>query len=120
MSKSKNLHSQLVFSLSKDDFDWEYSRSGGNGGQKVNKTSSKVRVVHRPSGAVGLASDTRSQLQNRRLALSRLTESAAFKVWVNRKLVEGPTPEQQVERDMQSHNLRVEVKQDGIWVEETL
>lgn len=44
---------ELVFSLTKDDFEWEYFRGTGKGGQKKNKTSSAVRCKHLESGAVG-------------------------------------------------------------------
>lgn len=50
-------------------------RSSGPGGQKKNKTESSVRVVHRPSGLVRIATEHRSQTRNRELALERLWEA---------------------------------------------
>jgi peptide chain release factor len=50
----------------------ETMRSGGKGGQHVNKTESAVRVKHLPSGLSAIAREERSQLQNRKLALARL------------------------------------------------
>ena len=47
-------------------------RSRGPGGQKRNKTSSAVRLLHPPSGLGSQCSDFRSQLENRRRALHRL------------------------------------------------
>lgn len=49
-------------------------RASGAGGQHLHKTESAVRLTHGPSGVVVTASDTRSQLQNRELAFSRLIE----------------------------------------------
>lgn len=53
-------------------------RASGPGGQKRNKTSSAVRLRHRPSGAMSLAEETRSQHQNKARALQRLREILAI------------------------------------------
>jgi protein subunit release factor B len=50
-------------------------RSSGPGGQKKNKTESSVRVRHRPSGLVRIATESRSQTRNRVAALERLWEA---------------------------------------------
>lgn len=50
-------------------------RSSGPGGQKKNKTESSVRVRHRPSGLVRVATESRSQTRNREAALERLWEA---------------------------------------------
>ena len=47
-------------------------KSSGPGGQKKNKTESSVRVVHRPTGITRIATESRSQLRNRELALQRV------------------------------------------------
>jgi protein subunit release factor B len=47
-------------------------RSSGPGGQKKNKTESSVRVRHLPSGITRVATESRSQSRNRRLALERV------------------------------------------------
>jgi len=49
-------------------------RASGPGGQNLHKTESAVRLTHWPSGVVVVASDTRSQVQNREIAFERLTE----------------------------------------------
>ena len=51
---------------------YETMRASGPGGQHVNKTESAVRARHLPSGITVVASDQRSQRQNKALALERL------------------------------------------------
>jgi len=56
------------------------ARSGGPGGQHVNRTATAVRVVHRPTGISVRASNERSQAMNRKIALARLAAVLARRV----------------------------------------
>jgi protein subunit release factor B len=57
-----------------EDLEESFSRSGGPGGQHVNKVSSAATIRHLPTGLAVTASDSRSQSANRHLALSRLLD----------------------------------------------
>ena len=60
------------------DIEMQVYRSSGAGGQHINKTSSAVRLIHKPTGIVVACQEERSQLQNRekcmRLLASKLYE----------------------------------------------
>ena len=58
--------------LLEKDVKYQAIRSGGPGGQHVNKVSTAIRATHVPSGEMVLVSDSRSQLQNKKLAFERL------------------------------------------------
>jgi peptide chain release factor 2 len=55
-----------------EDLDWDFYRSGGHGGQNVNKVSTAVRLKHIPTGIVVTAQSQRYQGQNREYALKIL------------------------------------------------
>ncbi|MCC5917230.1 MAG: peptide chain release factor H [Cryomorphaceae bacterium] len=70
--------------FSEQDVDFQAMRSSGPGGQHVNKVSSAIRATHKPTGLQVVAMDSRSQYQNKKLAIERLKDkwlSAQNKAW---------------------------------------
>lgn len=57
------------------DLEESFARSGGPGGQNVNKVSTAVTLSHRPSGVSVTVQDSRSQARNRKLARERLLDA---------------------------------------------
>jgi protein subunit release factor B len=106
---------EKVTILTRKDVDISYFVGSGAGGQNKQKNATGCQIMHKETGAIGRASDTRSADQNRRAAFRRLCATGKMKVWINEQIYKirmGESMEAKIQREvdkaMAPENLLIE------------
>lgn len=87
--------------IKETDIRIEFYRGSGPGGQHRNVTDSAVRIRHIPTGIVAQASESRSQAQNRQVAMERLRVALEKRARKVKKRIATKVPKGAVEKRLQ-------------------
>lgn len=106
---------ELLFSVTKKDFDITWFSGKGAGGQHRNKHQNCCRIIHRESGAIGIGQNHRQRSYNQRDALNSLVESKKFQLWIKMKIVEFSIDIEEINKKVEEEmkNVKVEYFKDG-------
>ena len=108
----KQQHKELIFSVTKKDFDIQYFSGTGAGGQHRNKHQNCVRMTHAESGATATGQSSRSRQANEREAFRGIVNSKTFNAWLKmetaERLVNGQSIRDKVQKMMSPENLKID------------
>jgi peptide chain release factor 1 len=111
---------ELLFSVTKKDFDIQYYKSSGAGGQNRNKRETAVRLIHKDSGIMVTCADEREQNRNLKKAFHNLINNPEFKKWLKIRAAKAMQNEidvrKQIEKEVENWTqdkfLKIETTQD--------
>lgn len=111
---------ELLFSLTRKDFDVSWFSGKGAGGQHRNKHQNCCRIIHRESGAMGIGQNQRTRPANQKDAFNNMAKTDKFQTWLKLKVAKLSVDREEIEKlvDREMEKVKVEIREDGKWVEE--
>ena len=113
------MQKELLFSITKKDFNLEWFSGSGGGGQHRNKHQNCCRLTHKETRIMKTGQRQRSRIQNLKDALISITESEIFKKWHKIKCSEainGKTDIEEKVNNMIENEIMYEIKVNDKWV----
>lgn len=120
MSGLEDLGKELLFSVTKKDFEIDWFSGTGCGGQYRNKHQNCCRIRHKDSGAIATGQSQRDRISNLREAMENLISIPAFQSWVRQKTCEITGEQAEIEEKVEKamKNLKFEIRdENGKWKE---
>ena len=119
---------ELLFSVTKKDFDITYFSGSGAGGQHRNRHKNCVRLRHKETGIITVGQEERSLEANKKKAFENMINNEQFKFWLRTKANEAilkkdkEKPLEEIIQEMLNPtHLKIEIKdENGQWKEEPL
>jgi len=119
--KNEENKKELLFSVTKKDFEVTWFSGTGAGGQYRNKHQNCCRIIHKESGSMGTGQSQRDRISNQKEAFNNCVNTLSFKLWLNKKIYEIENKDKEsldsiVDREMKK--IKVEVMKNGEFVED--
>ena len=111
---------ELLFSVTKKDFEIDWFSGTGCGGQYRNKHQNCCRIRHKDSGAIATGQSQRDRISNLKEAMENLVKIPAFQSWLRQKICEITGERAEIEEKVEKamKNLKFEIRdENGRWKE---